>query len=58
MATLYLKSHRRRPVFSGRPGFLQDRQALPPAAWCPLCGGEIYEQAQRYCLLCRKETKE
>ena len=52
---LYLKSHRRRPVLLSGSGFLQDRQALPPAAWCPVCGGEVYEEDRCYCQQCRKE---
>lgn len=55
--TLYLKSHRRRPISLSGPGFLADRQALPPAAWCPVCGCEVYEDGQRYCPLCRKERE-
>ena len=36
----------------GRPWGLVDVQALKPACWCSLCGGEVYGGGLPLCLRC------
>ena len=37
--------------------YLFDVQQLPPIAWCPVCGGEIYRKGRPLCRRCA-ETME
>lgn len=39
---LYLKSHRRQPVWVGRRSGQRDRQAAIPDGWCALCAMEVF----------------
>lgn len=55
--TLYLMSCRRKPIRISGPVFRQDPQATLPAAWCSVCGREIFDH-EDICPLCRKETTE
>ncbi len=49
---IYLKTHRRRPVWVGRGGGSPDPQAALPRWWCSRCGREIYEKNRRLCGRC------
>ena len=55
---LYLKSHRRRPVYWGPPHPRFDRQGAIPAGWCYRCGVEVFEPGEMLCLWCRASKGE
>lgn len=39
---IYLKSHRRQPVWVGRRSGQYDRQAAIPDGWCAQCAMEVF----------------
>lgn len=53
---LYLKSHRRWPVWIGCRPVCFDRQGAVPDGWCRLCGMEIFGQGE-VCSRCAKSRK-
>lgn len=52
---IYLKTHRRRPVWVGRGSSSSDPQAALPRWWCSRCGREIYGKHQTLCPRCAGE---
>ena len=38
--------------------WLSDRQAMPPRAWCPVCGSEVYDPDSFLCRRCIANMKE
>lgn len=54
LRAIYLESHGRRPILCVQPVLPVDDQALPPAAWCSLCGAEVYRSGNRTCARCRR----
>ena len=59
MGVIYLRSGRRRPVWSGRRIGMRDSQADIPAGWCIRCGREVFPAGKQLCPVCatRKERK-
>jgi len=49
----YLK-HGRKPVWVGLYQQSGDPQAAVPAAWCPVCGAEIFRAGEAACENCRE----
>ena len=52
--TLYLQSHRRKPVRNWPLLPWEDIQGAVPAGWCCRCGGEIYLPGRLICDHCEK----
>ena len=52
--TVYCKNRKRRPVRFRLPIVPEDIQARIPPAWCSVCGSEVFEQGQNWCIRCRK----
>lgn len=54
---IYLKSHRRRPVWVGAGFSSPDTQGALPRWWCSRCGREIYGKNRQLCAACAKEQR-
>lgn len=51
---IYCKDHKRRPARLGAYPLFGDVQARIPRGWCPVCGSEVFEAGQLWCIRCRK----
>ena len=55
---LYLKNHRRHPIYSGLRFPRTDPQGAIPAGWCCHCGGEVFTPGEILCQWCRASKGE
>ncbi len=54
---LYLESYRRKPIRLTPLMPWEDAQGAVPFGWCPICGGEIWEEEKKLCEECEKEQE-
>lgn len=55
--TVYLRSHRRRPVRLRQPWGRTDVQGEIPWFWCCRCGAEVFLPGAIRCSRCEKEVQ-
>ena len=54
MSIVYLRAHRRRPVWVGVRPAMEDWQGAIPVGWCERCGMECYQVGSALCQDCER----
>lgn len=55
---VYLRSHRRRPVWIGERVGILDVQGMIPVNWCGSCGAEVFTEGEVLCSRCSGQKGE
>ena len=58
MAVIFLRSHKRKPIWIGRRPFREDVQGQIPYGWCEGCGMECFEEGTALCPDCERMEQE